>query len=225
MIEPGTASVPTYARTRLRDRNRCSETIGCAARRSTPANTANSTTAPATHTSARSSPRPCSAARASPYTRAAAPTADSSAPATSKRPGLRRVSVIATGPSTRISTPSGTFSSRPHRHELRPDSVPASSRPPAVLTAPAAVHTAIARLRGAPSSNMLSTRASPLGAASAAPMPWTTRIAVSSSTSDASPRTAAAAVNRATPVRNTRRRPRMSPALPPSSSRPPKASR
>jgi hypothetical protein len=62
------------------------------------------------------------------------------------------------------------------------------------------------------------------GASSAAPRPCATRPATSIPGELASPLTADAAVNSATPARNRRLRPNRSPARPPSSKKPPNAS-
>ncbi len=62
-----------------------------------------------------------------------------------------------------------------------------------------------------------------LGAATAAPTPWITRLVSSQAGFWARPPTREATVNTATPMMKTLRRPYMSPSLPPNSSRPPKA--
>jgi len=60
------------------------------------------------------------------------------------------------------------------------------------------------------------------GAASAAPVPCSTRAVISIQDWVASPPSSDAMVKIAMPARSTRRRPRMSPARPPSMSSPPK---
>src|SRR5262249_15826404 len=67
-------------------------------------------------------------------------------------------------------------------------------------------------------------RASALGAASAAPTPCTVRAASRYHSAVARPPTSEARPKTAMPVTKTQRWPRMSPARPPSSSKPPKAS-
>ncbi len=62
--------------------------------------------------------------------------------------------------------------------------------------------------------------ASVVGVTSAAPRPCTARAAMSTSTDPASPATNEAAVNTASPARNSRRRPYASANRPPASSRP-----
>ena len=74
-----------------------------------------------------------------------------------------------------------------------------------------------------PSGNVVVTRDSAVGATTAAPMPCNARAASSHSWVVASPPSSEASENTVTPAMNTRRRPRMSPARPPSSSSPPKA--
>jgi hypothetical protein len=80
-------------------------------------------------------------------------------------------------------------------------------------------------LRRGPSSKLVAISDSVPGAASAAPAPWTARAAISQAAVVASPPASDAAVKIVIPMTNTRRRPKMSPARPPSSSRPPKGSR
>ena len=57
------------------------------------------------------------------------------------------------------------------------------------------------------------------GIISAAPMPWTMRLAIRVVVPGASPAAAEEAANRTIPIRNTRRRPKMSPRRPPVASR------
>jgi hypothetical protein len=61
-----------------------------------------------------------------------------------------------------------------------------------------------------------------VGAVMAAPIPWRARAASSQAAEVARPPRKEARVKTRMPAMNTRRRPRMSPARPPSSSRPPK---
>jgi hypothetical protein len=86
-----------------------------------------------------------------------------------------------------------------------------------------AAYTPMARLRGDPSGNVVVARDSAVGATTAAPMPCNARAARSHSWVVASPPSSEASENTAIPATKTRRRPRMSPARPPSSSSPPKA--
>ena len=87
-----------------------------------------------------------------------------------------------------------------------------------------AADTAIARLRACPTAYVVAISASPVGAATAAPVPCTARATISVEASVASPHTSDAIVNTPTPDRNARLWPIASPTRPPSSSRPPKVS-
>ena len=103
------------------------------------------------------------------------------------------------------------------------------SRPPAIRPTAAppmlmAAYTPIARLRGGPSGNVVVTRARAVGATIAPPTPCSARAASSHACEVANPPSSEATENRTMPAMKTRRRPRMSPARPPSSSRPPKVS-
>jgi hypothetical protein len=66
--------------------------------------------------------------------------------------------------------------------------------------------------------------ASPVGAAMAAPVPWTARATMRVMPSVARPHTSDAIVNTPTPDKNARLCPMASPTRPPISSRPPKVS-
>ncbi len=81
-----------------------------------------------------------------------------------------------------------------------------------------------ARVRSRPSAKLPTMSASTAGEASAPPTPCAARAASSQPAPVARPPASDETVNRVIPARNTRRRPRMSPARPPSSSRPPKVS-
>ncbi len=103
------------------------------------------------------------------------------------------------------------------------------SSPPAIrpTAAPAmlmAAYTPIARFLGGPSGKVVVTRDSAVGATIAPPTPWMARAASSQASLVAKPPSSEASENRMMPAMNTRRRPSMSPARPPSSSRPPKVS-
>ena len=82
----------------------------------------------------------------------------------------------------------------------------------------------MARFRAGPSGKVVETRDSAGGAMIAPPTPWTARAVSSQAWSLANPPSSEATENKMMPAMNTRRRPRMSPARPPSSSRPPKVS-
>ena len=81
---------------------------------------------------------------------------------------------------------------------------------------PAQVPIALPRSCG---SKTLVTIESVAGIMNAAPTPCTTRLAISEAESDATPAVAEETANSVTPIRNPRRRPKMSPSLPPVASR------
>ena len=81
-----------------------------------------------------------------------------------------------------------------------------------------------ARVRSRPSGKLVTISASTAGAANAPPTPCSARAASSTPGVVARPPASEARVNRVMPAMNILRRPRMSPARPPSSSRPPDVS-
>ena len=91
---------------------------------------------------------------------------------------------------------------------------PPSTGPIASASAetPAQVPIAMPRCFGG---NALVTIESVAGIISAPPMPWTTRLTTSEAVSGASPAVADESENSVTPTRKVRRRPKMSPSLPP----------
>ena len=116
----------------------------------------------------------------------------------------------------------GTFTNSTQRHDSHEVSMPPASRPrapPAPATAP---NTPKARLRSGPSAKLVVIRARAVGAAMAPPTPWRARAASSQPEEVARPPRNDARVKIRIPAMNTRRRPRMSPARPPSSRSPPK---
>src|SRR5215469_6806564 len=118
----------------------------------------------------------------------------------------------------------GTLTKNTQRQDRYVVSTPPRTSPtaaPAMLTA---AYTPMARLRGGPSGNVVVTRDRAAGATMAPPTPWIARAVSSQAWVVANPPNSEAAANKRTPAMNTRRRPRMSPARPPSSSRPPKVS-
>ncbi len=78
-----------------------------------------------------------------------------------------------------------------------------------------------ARVRSLPSGKVTAISDRPAGAASAAPTPCSTRAVISSAEFVAKPPSSEARVKNRMPALNIRRRPRISPARPPSISRPP----
>ena len=101
---------------------------------------------------------------------------------------------------------------------------PPASRPTAAPPMLIAAYTPMARLRGGPSGKFVVTSDKAVGATIAPPTPCSARAPSSHASEVANPPSSEAAENRMIPAMNTRRRPRMSPARPPSSSRPPKVS-
>jgi hypothetical protein len=166
--------------------------------------------------------QPSWAALMNPYTSAVIPAVEASAPARSNRPGWRSDSVMYSGASAASSTPMGTFTNSTQRHDSHEVRIPPASRPMAPPATATAENTPNARLRSRPSGKLVLIKASAVGAAMAAPTPWRARAASSQPEDVASPPRNEARVNTTIPAMNTRRRPRMSPARPPSSSRPPK---
>ncbi len=119
--------------------------------------------------------------------------------------------------------PIGTLTNITQRHDTHSVSMPPATRPIAAPPMEIAVNRPRARLRSRPSGTPTVIIASTAGAAMAAPMPCTARDAISHSPVVAKPPTSEAMVNTAMPSMKMRRRPRRSPALAPSRSRPPKA--
>ncbi len=100
--------------------------------------------------------------------------------------------------------------------------MPPSSSPMAPPAPATAENTPKARLRSGPSLKLVAISASAVGEAMAPPRPCRARAASSQAEDWATPPSSEAKLNTRTPTTNTRRRPRMSPARPPSSSSPPK---
>ncbi len=119
--------------------------------------------------------------------------------------------------------PIGTLMKSVQRHEPTSVSRPPSSSPIDAPPDETAAKSAKARLRAASSGALVVSRARTLGAAIAAPTPWTARAATSWPGVWASPPTIEARVKRVRPISKSRSRPRTSPRRPPRSSRPPKA--
>ena len=104
-------------------------------------------------------------------------------------------------------------------------SAPPSTRLSTELTLPIAPNTAIAVLRAGPFGNVVATSATVVGAMIAPAMPCSSRAAMRVPPFWAMPQTAEAMVNSATPTMKARLRPMVSPTRPPTSIRPPKASK
>ncbi len=150
------------------------------------------------------------------------PTVEVSAPVTSKRPGWRSDSLIQRGVASTMSRPMGTLTNSTHRQFSHSTSMPPASRPIAPPPAETAAKTPKARLRSGPSRKVVLIRARDVGEAMAPPTPWRARAPRSWPEFWANPPSREASTKSSTPKTKTRRRPRMSPARPPSSSRPPK---
>jgi hypothetical protein len=135
-----------------------------------------------------------------------------------------RLSVTNRGTVSRAKAATGRLTKKIHRQEARSVSTPEITVPdvPPIPAMPPQIPSAFIRSRG--SGNNKAIRPSEAGAARASPAPWTNREATSMVGSMAAPQVADAAANRATPSRNSFRRPRMSAIRPPSRSSPPAVS-
>ncbi len=118
----------------------------------------------------------------------------------------------------------GTLTNSTQRHVAYVVSRPPAIRPTTPPVTLIAAYTPMARFRGGPSGKVVVTSASAVGAVIAAPAPCTARAASSQAWVVANPPASEAAENKRMPAMNTLRRPSRSPARPPSSSSPPKAS-
>ena len=102
---------------------------------------------------------------------------------------------------------------------------PPSTGPSAKASAPTAAQMPIAVLRCLGLVNVAMMMASVVGISSAAPTPWTARLAISTAPLPARPAASEETVNSAIPARKSRRRPNTSASLPPTSSSPASVSR
>ncbi len=128
------------------------------------------------------------------------------------------------GAASAIRMPIGTLTNSTQRHDSHEVSMPPASSPTAAPEPETAAYTPNARLRSRPSAKLVVIRASAVGEAIAPPTPCSALAASSQADEVARPPSSEARLNSRIPVMNTRRRPRMSPARPPSSSSPPKVS-
>src|SRR5690348_14138655 len=122
---------------RLTSVNRRIGVIGCRARVSVITNPASRTAARPNATSATWSSQPSDAARMNPYTSDVTPAVAVSAPARSKRPGCRGVSVTNSGVTATTARPIGTLMNSTHRQDSHSVITPPSTRPneePPVIT-------------------------------------------------------------------------------------------
>ncbi len=111
-----------------------------------------------------------------------------------------------------------------HGHESSCVSAPPTIRPTALPPIAIAAHTPSAFARSDPSSKVVLMIARAAGEMNAAPSPWSPRQAISIAESTARPFSSEAIVKTTSPKRKSRLRPSRSPARPPSSRKPPKAS-
>ena len=128
------------------------------------------------------------------------------------------------GASAAAAIPIGTLTNSTQRQfsplvRIPPSSTPAA--PPAPATAP---QMPSARLRSAPSANVVVMIDSAAGETIAAPRPWTARAAISHVSDCARPPASEASENTTSPSMNIRRRPSRSAIRPPSSKKPPNVS-
>lgn len=128
------------------------------------------------------------------------------------------------GVASTISRPMGMLTKKTHRQSSHSTRMPPASSPIALPPADTAANTPNARLRSGPSRKVVVMRDSAVGEAMAPPTPWSDRAASNCQESWESPPSRDANTKSRTPNMNMRRRPRMSPDRPPSSSRPPKVS-
>ncbi len=145
------------------------------------------------------------------------------APITSKfRPTSgARLSRTTRGESASTSAPTGTLTKKIHSQPRYLTRMPPKRTPAAAPLPPIAPQMPSALFRSGPSSNVVVMIESVAGDTIAAPKPCTARAAMSTPVVLARPQASEAIEKIATPMRNIRLRPRMSPARPPSSRKPP----
>ena len=111
-------------------------------------------------------------------------------------------------------TARGKLRTKISRHETPVTSAPPARGPMAPATPPSPDQVPIARPRS--SAQKLDWMMDRLpGTRSAPPMPWSVRAAMSTPSVGETAQSSDAALNQTTPIRNTRRRPKMSPSDPP----------
>ncbi len=204
-------------------RNRRSGISGTLARASTATNAPSSASPPSRGRRAATSSPPAASVCTIPYATAPSPPVTSTAPGTSRLPlSPARSSLSTNAAAARTSTPTGTLTSSTQRQDSVSVSTPPTKPPAAPPPAPTAVQVPMARARAGPSGTEVVSRVRVEGARTAAPTPWTARAASSCQGSRARPPARLAAVNRPSPKRKTRLRPKRSPARPPSSMNPAK---
>src|SRR4051794_24170188 len=175
---------------------------------STTMKTVYNSAAAARHATVVASAQPSLGARTKPYTNAVVAAVTVTAPGTSRRP-RRAVDLGSTrGATTATTTPMGTLMKNTHRQEATSVSTPPTSKPIALPAPDIAAYTPIARVRAGPSANVSPMSDKAVGAAIAAPHPWTARAATSHAEVVARPPASDAAAKRSRPKTNMRRRPR-----------------
>ena len=125
----------------------------------------------------------------------------------------------------KVITPIGTLTRKIQPHRKCWLISPPSTGPVARASAPTAAQTPMAMVRSLTSPKVATMMASVAGISSAAPTPWTARLAMSTSPLPASPAASEERVKTARPARNSRRRPYTSASRPPTSSSPASVSR
>jgi hypothetical protein len=126
--------------------------------------------------------------------------------------------------STAVAMPIGTLTKKIHSQLSRSVRMPPSSRPNAPPPAAIALHTPSALVRSSPSAKVVVMIESAAGETSAPPRPCNARAATSQVSEVARPFNSEANEKIATPQRKSLRRPKRSPARPPSSRKPPNTS-
>src|SRR5690242_11566899 len=191
---------------------------------STTMKTAYNSAALARHATVIESAQPSVGARTKPYTNAVVAAVTVTAPGTSRRPPRAADLGSTRGETAATATPIGTLMKKTQRHEAMSVSTPPSNKPIALPAPDIAAYTPIARVRAGPSSNVSPISDRAVGAAIAAPHPWTARATTSHAEVVARPPASDAPEKRRRPATNMRRRPRTSPRRPPNRSRPPNVS-
>ncbi len=169
-------------------------------------------------------PAVCALTRA--YTRAISPPVMVTAPAMSIRPAVdgARLSGTKRRASSRVMAPTGRLTKNTHCQEASWVRTPPSSRPTAPPPMATALQTPRARARSLPSAKVVVSTERAAGDTSAPPRPCRARPATSSAADPAKPLNSEAAEKSAMPIMKSRRRPKRSPARPPSRRNPPKVS-
>jgi hypothetical protein len=146
------------------------------------------------------------------------PNTDNTAPNTSTRPGSLGERSRKTSDAAKIRQANGMLMPKAHRHDTCSESHPPNRGPTAAAAPMVDPHTAKAWPRALPVKEAFSND-SEVGRIIAAPAPCTKRAAISRPPVDASPASRLDAPKVTTPVRKTRRAPRMSAMRPTSNSR------